>query len=296
MAARRGRIMAGDGGGKVLVVGGTGRLGTLLRLAWARQGQRGFVWQRRRGEGQGPRFDPLADPAAYAGAATGAVAVLNLAGRVGDTAEDDAGHAALALAALGAARSAGVAHVFLASSAAVYGRAALARETDAPAPLTGYGRAKAAMEAAVLGRAAADPGGPGVTCLRIANVAGADALLGAAPGPGPQRLDIFPDGSGPRRSYLGPMALAAILTRLFAEVRQGRPLPDVLNVALDGAVAMEALLDADGRSWAARPAPATALPLVRLDVARLAAIAGPLPPADAAAIVADLRGTLAGAP
>lgn len=296
VAARRGRIMAGDGGGKVLVVGGTGRLGTLLRLAWARQGQRALIWQRRRGAGEGPRFDPLADPAAYAGAAAGAVAILNLAGRVGGSAEDDASHGALALAALGAARSAGVAHVFLASSAAVYGRAAFARETDAPAPLTGYGRAKAAMETAALGRAAADPGGPGVTCLRIANVAGADALLGAVPAPGPQMLDIFPDGSGPRRSYLGPMALAAILTRLLAEVRQGRALPEILNVALDGAVAMEALLAADGRPWAPRPAPATALPLVRLDVSRLAAIAGPLPPADAAAIVSDLRATLAGAP
>lgn len=281
---------------RVLVVGGTGRLGTLLRLAWARTGQGGLLWQRRSGEGAGPRFDPLADPAAYAGAAAGARAILTLAGRVGGTARDMADHAALALAALEAGRAAGVARVFLASSAAVYGAAALAREEDAPAPLSDYGRAKLAMEAAALRWAAAHPGGPGLTCLRIANVAGADALLGAAPGPGPQRLDTFPDGTGPRRSYLGPMALAAILARLFALVRQGRPLPEILNLALDGAVAMEALLSADGRAWAPRPAPATALPVVRLDVRRLAAIAGPLPAADAAAIVADLRATQAGAP
>jgi nucleoside-diphosphate-sugar epimerase len=290
------RFMGEGGEGNVLVVGGTGRLGGLLGRAWARLGQGGLVWQRRTGESAGPRFDPLGNPPAYAGAAAGASVILNLAGRVGGSARDDADHAPLALAALRAAREAGVAHVFLASSASVYGNAPFARETDAPAPLTGYGRAKAAMEAAALAWAAANPGGPRLSLLRIANVAGADALLGAPPGPGPQMLDIFPDGSGPRRSYLGPMALAGILTALFAEVRQGRPLPAVLNVALDGAVAMEALLAADGRPWAPRPAPATALPLVRLDVARLAAMTGPLPPADAASIVADLRATLAGAP
>ena len=282
--------------GKVLVVGGTGRLGGLLRRAWARSGQGGLRWQHRTGEGAGPRFDPLDDPAAYAGAAAGASAILNLAGRVGGSADDEGDHAALALAALRAARDAGVAHVFLASSASVYGNAPFARETDAPAPLTGYGRAKAAMEAAALAWAAVHPGGPGLSLLRIANVAGADAPLAAAPGAGPQMLDIFPDGTGPRRSYLGPLALAGIMARLFARARRGGALPEVLNVALDGAVAMEALLDACGRAWAARPAPATALPVVRLDVTRLAAICGPLPAADVVSIVADLRATLAGTP
>lgn len=282
--------------GRVLVVGGTGRLGGLLGRAWARAGQAELVWQRRTGDGPGPRYDPLADPSAYAQAASGASAILNLAGRVGGTAGDNADHKALALAALGAARDAGVQHVFLASSASVYGGAILARETDALAPLSGYGRAKAAMEEAVLAWAAAHPGGPGVTLLRIANVAGADALLGGAAGPGPRVLDIFADGRGPRRSYLGPAALAAILARLYALARQGRALPGVLNVALDGEVAMEALLAAAGRAWVARPAPATALPVVTLDVTRLAAICGPVTVADAATIVADLRATLGETP
>lgn len=282
--------------GRLLVVGGTGRLGGLLGRAWAQLGQGGLVWQRRAGPGAGPRFDPLGDPAAYASAAAGASVILNLAGRVGGSAGDDADHASLALAALRAARDAGVAHVFLASSAAVYGNSPFARETDARAPVTGYGRAKAAMEETALAWAAAHRGGPGLSLLRIANVAGADALLAAAPGAGPQLLDVFPDGTGPRRSYLGPRALAGILSRLFGHARQGGALPEVVNVALDGAVAMEALLAAAGRTWAARPAPAAALPVVRLDVTRLAAIAGPLPVADASAIVADLRATLAEAP
>ncbi len=70
-------------------------------------------------------------------------------------------------------------------------------------------------------------------------------------------------------------------------------MPEVLNVALDGAVAMAALLDADGRVWALRPASQKTLPVVRLDVTRLCAVTGPLPPADAGSIVADLRSTLA---
>ena len=281
--------------GRVLVVGGTGRVGGLLARAWALTGHGGLVWQRRGGDGAGPRFDPLAEPAAFAAAAEGAQMILNLAGRVGGTARDDADHAALALAALEAARTAGVAQVLLASSAAVYGPADCAAE-DAPlAPVTPYGRAKAQMEDAAGRWAAVHRGGPGVTCLRIANVAGADALLGAAPGPGPQMLDVFPDGTGPRRSYLGPLALAGILSRLAGHVRAGGILPEVLNVALDGAVAMAALLDADGRAWAPRPAPRAAVPLVRLDVTRLCAVTGPLPPADAGSIVADLRSTLAGA-
>lgn len=281
---------------RVLVTGGTGRLGTLLARAWAQAGQQGLVWQARRPGYGGPVFDPLTDPRAYAAAAKGAAAILSLGGRVAGNAADLADHAALGLAALRAAAAAGVPRVLLASSAAIYGGATCAKEEDPPAPAGDYGRAKLAMEAAALAFARAHPGGPRVTCLRIANVAGADALLGAAPGPGPQMLDIFPDGAAPMRSYAGPAALAGILARLFARVADGTALPEVLNVALDGAVSMAALLDAAGREWAPRVAPASLLPLVRLDVTRLAALVGPLPRAEAAVIVADLRATLAEAP
>ena len=275
--------------GQVLVVGGSGRLGALLRRAWALAGQGGLVWQRR-GPGEGPRFDALAEPGAYAGAAAGADAILNLAGQVGGGEASLSAHRDLALAALEAGRVAGVARVFLASSAAVYGRAAVpARETDPVAPVSDYGRAKARMEAAALAWAAAHPGGPAVTCLRVGNVAGADQLLGAPKGEAPQPLDLFADGTGPARSYVGPMALSAILSALFAAGRAGRALPEVLNIALDGAVRMEALLDADGRAWRARTAPDHLLREVRLDVTRLGAVVGPLARADAAAIVADLR-------
>ena len=104
--------------GTVLVVGGTGRLGGLLHLAWARSGQGGLVWQSRRPGAAGPVFDPLTEPRSFAAAARGATAILNLAGRVGEDAADLASHAALGVAALRAAAEGGVPHVFLASSAA----------------------------------------------------------------------------------------------------------------------------------------------------------------------------------
>ncbi len=275
--------------GRVLVVGGSGRLGALLRRAWALEDQGGLIWQHR-GAGSGPSFDALTDPAAYARAAVGADAILNLAGRVGGGGASLSAHRDLALAALKAGQAAGVARVFLASSAAVYGRARVpARETDPVTPVSEYGRAKAEMEAAALAWVSAHPGGPAVTCLRIGNVAGADQLLGAPEGEEPQQLDLFPDGTGPARSYIGPGALAEILSKLFVVHRAGQAVPDVLNVALDGAVRMEAFLDADGRAWRGRTAPEHVLREVRLDVRRLGAVCGPLAPADAAAIVADLR-------
>lgn len=288
--------MGAFGIGTVLVVGGTGRLGALLRLAWARAGQGGLVWQGRRPGAGGPVFDPLTEPRSYAAAARGTTAILSLAGRVGGDAGELANHAALGVAALRAAAEAGVPHVFLASSAAVYGGSDGAREEDEPSPVSDYGRGKLAMEEAASTWVAARPAGPGVTCLRIANVAGADALLGAPLRGDPQVLDVFADGTGPRRSYLGPGALADLLACLLARVRAGESLPGLLNVALDGAVRMEALLAAAGRPWTPRPAPATVLPVVRLDISRLAAICGPLPPAEAAEIVADLRATLREAP
>ncbi len=218
-------------------------------------------------------------------------AILNLAGRVGGDAASLAEHLDLALSALDAARAAGVGRVFLASSAAVYGPARFpARESDPAAPVSDYGRAKAEMEAAALAWVKGHPDGPAVTCLRIGNVAGADQLLGAPPGTEPQMLDLFADGTGPARSYVGPAALAAILSGLFAAHRAGRDLPQVLNVALDGAVRMEELLQADGRAWRARPAPSELLREVRLDVTLLGKVVGPPVRADAADVVADLRG------
>ncbi len=245
---------------QVLVLGATGRIGTILRrfLPPAVPAAR-MLWQARR-EMPGPGWlslDPLADGAALARAAEGCDAILCLAGVTPMRAEHAparmADNVALARAAVQAAVQAagqgGCARVLLASSAAVYGRAGgLLREDLPPAPVSDYGRAKAAMEADAAALGARE--GVQVSCLRIGNVAGADAILGGwRPG---FALDCFADGRTPRRSYVGPATLARVLTDLLAAPA---PLPGVLNVAAPGLIGMGELLDAAGLDWTPRPAP-----------------------------------------
>ena len=280
---------------RLLVLGGSGRLGGLLRRVWSLPGRAApqLVWQARRpGDfaafgGPSVVFDPLAEPGALARAVAAAEAVLLLAGPARGTAEALSAHAALAGAVLDCA---GGRPVLLASSAAVYGRPAgrLCHEEDAPAPISDYGRAKAAMEAVAAGW-------PGAVVLRIGNVAGADALLGQPAPPGGRRLQVFADGRAPRRSYIGPQALARALARLVrlavgGAASGGAALPGVINLALPGAVGMEALLRAAGEGWQADPAPPEAIAAVELAVDRALAL-GLVPdlPVTAAGLVADLR-------
>ncbi|AUQ64833.1 NAD-dependent epimerase/dehydratase family protein [Phaeobacter inhibens] len=280
-----------------LILGGSGRIGGILRHQWASAGA-DLRWQRRaRPDGaetevQGWHvFDPLADPEALAEAARGAAAILCLAGPVpGGAAGHDLSarqlvqHRDLALAALeaaahvrdaGAGTRTGAPRVLLASSAAVYGAAPGSLSEDTPlAPVAPYGVTKAEMEQAAQARAAEL--GLGVTLLRIGNIAGIDAILGGwQPG---FCLDQFADGQTPRRSYIGPRTLADVLATLI----RCPDLPQVLNIAQPGLVAMGDLLQAAGLEFARRPAPAQAIAEVQLDVTRLIGLlaAQPVPAAD----------------
>lgn len=260
-----------------LVLGAGGRLGRAwraLHTAGLWPGAGAPLWQMRREPGERPGealvWDLIAEAAPSDPKIDRAAGVIVLAGA---TSGDDAALALntrLAEAALRLARARGLGPVLLMSSAAVYGRSpAPAREEDALSPINAYGAAKAAMERAVAGEA-------GVTCLRLANVAGCDMLFGAA-ARGPVRLDRFPDGTAPRRACVGPRTLARTLLRLIELGRSGVVLPGVLNLAAPGTVGMEALLSAAGCRWDWTPAPATALPVLALDTARLKALA-PIPP------------------
>ena len=86
----------------------------------------------------------------------------------------------------------------------------------------------------------------------------------------------------PRRALIGPVTLARILQRL---AEPALDLPALLNIAHPGLVAMADLLQAAGLPFAWRPAPATALPELALDVRRLCALY-PLPPACAQTLLA----------
>lgn len=267
-------------------------------------------------------LDPLHDSLALQQAAQGMSAVLCLAGPVpgrggsGTGSQDMRLHSTLALAAVEAAASAAErdpgtlpAHVFLASSAAVYGAAVAASAAglseDQPlAPQTSYGEAKAEMEQQATARAAAL--GVPLTLLRIGNIAGLDACLGGwRPG---FTLDHFADGRSPQRSYIGAECLAQILSWLVAQPAiqttaaqtagsqtAGSQIPKVLNIAQPGGVEMGALLQAAGLPYGRRPAPAQAIAEVVLDVRRLMGLlagtsaAAALPQSHPTTLVAEAR-------
>ncbi|MDP3338884.1 NAD(P)-dependent oxidoreductase [Frigidibacter sp.] len=265
---------------RLAVLGAGGRVGTLLR---ASGGMPGVMWFSRRG-GEGVRaWDLLAD--APPQALQGAEVLICLAGAVQGAGLSD--NRSLALAAAGAAAAAGIGHVLVASSIAVYGaRGAPWREDARLRPRDAYGRAKVHMEAALLAHAAR--GGPKICLLRLGNVVGADAISAAIAGGQAIKLDRCPDGSSPRRSVIGPLTLARALLALAAQAQSGAGLPPILNLAQPGPMAMEALCAAAGRSFVwrvARPAP---LPLAALDTGAVQALV-PLAAADPAALIAEWR-------
>lgn len=270
---------------RILVLGASGRLGRMLRRHWS-EANLHPIWQFR----EAPRdwllrdeiliFDPLLEPPV----STPADLVISLAGVVPGKGELSL-NIDLGLAAVKSAIALKAQHVMLASSAAVYGASTKPlSEEDAARPLSAYGMAKLEMEYKALELAASH--GLQATMLRIGNVAGADALLSQQ---GISRnLDRFSSGYGPVRSYIGPQGLSSVLTSLMCCAHSGIFLPERLNVALRGGVAMADLCKAADLEMTWQPAPETAVETVVLDVARLADLVS-VADADAKAIIADWR-------
>lgn len=269
----------------IVVLGGAGRVGRLVSGA-LRDAASSWHWQ---GRQQAAGIDWVCDPltAGVHSLAEGLSArkvttVLVLWGVVPAGAGDDPElNVILAKAALEAARIAGVPHVLLASSIAVYG-ASLGRgepvsEACPALAETGYGGAKLRME-----RMAADfceihgATAPGVTVLRLANVLGADQLSRAILSGDPVVLDQFPNGSGPKRSYLSPGTLVRAVQDL-AQTPPPRGRCEVFNLA-DGSLAHDmsdivAACQARGMQidWQWRRAGEGALPVAAMDTAAIEA-------------------------
>ncbi len=250
--------------GKVVLLGASGRLGQICRLLWPEAGD--LVCHSRNQRPGFVSFDPLQDDAAMRAALRGARAVVCFSGVTPSHAERSGDalslNTELALAAVHAAQDAGVARVFLASSAAVYGRAkGILAEDSLCEPVSPYGQAKLAMEYAALARA--KDIGQHATVLRIGNVAGADAILG-----GWQKgmmIDDLSGGKTPSRSYIGPTTLARVIHELTSHI----DLPDVINIAAPGAVEMGALLTAADLAWSPREPSEDVIEKVELSTARL---------------------------
>lgn len=275
---------------RLLVLGGTGRLAAMLRR-WD-PGRFDITWGARPGHagtaGRVVVFDTRTDPAALAAACADADVILDLSGPSTNPARVVPGFAAIPELARAVGHAARGRPLLWMSSAAVYGARLMAREEAPLAPRDAYGQGKAQGEAVLSGR-------PGVTRLRLGNVAGADALLGELRAGVPVRLDRFADGSTPKRSYIGPKTLAKSLFFLAEAAARGQRLPAVLNLAAPGpGVEMGALLDAAKLDWQPRHAPENALRGVTLDTAALGAVlALPAETGTPATLVAEWRADLA---
>ncbi|SLN35379.1 NAD-dependent epimerase/dehydratase family protein [Pseudooctadecabacter jejudonensis] len=226
-----------------IVLGAQGKLGGSL-IRHARRAQAGWVSQ---GRSAGADIVWSGD---FDAAETGLIAakdstVINMIGSAnGDTAALTAINVTFVESLLKHCASAGVAHVILASSVAVYGAGDGAdfEESAALSPLTPYGISKARMEDVARGLTdTADC--PAVTILRIGNVAGADALTRIAAthhGKGsPMTLHRYPDGSVPVRSYIGPADLFDVIRTLVP--RPAEPLR-ILNIAAPTPVPLDRVL------------------------------------------------------
>ncbi|MBM1222186.1 NAD-dependent epimerase/dehydratase family protein [Ponticoccus sp. SC2-23] len=262
-----------------LILGAGGRIGRAFRVL-AEGGHWPVaerpLWHGRRGADYS--WDMLAEPPPRDDRLSDVSGMIVLAGgrSGGDIAPQEA--AALARAALDLALREGIGPVLLCSSQAVYGPTAGPHSEVGPtAAHTAYGEAKLAMENAA---------GVDACCLRIGNVAGCDMLLMNA-AKGRVTLDRFPDGQSPRRCYIGPVSLARIMIGLLDG---GRSLPAALNLAAPGTVSMSDLLEAASLDFDWRPAPAGALPDLRLDLSRLAGLV-PLDPdwGQAETLIAEAR-------
>lgn len=242
---------------RTVVIGATGRIGTLIRPFWQIQP---VTWQSRQDLAGFETVDILSDRAALERLLRGAGAVLCLAGITPAPKADMRLNVTLARAVLDAAHATGTARVLLTSTGAVYGNGPGPHSEDGPtAPLSDYARSKLDMEA----MAAAHAHSAHTTSLRVGNVAGADAILGKwQPG---MRLDQLPDGRAPRRSYIGPQTLA----RVFGALAGARTLPPLLNIAAPGTTGMDDLLDAAGLPFSYRPPLPGVIPDVSLCTKRL---------------------------
>lgn len=266
---------------RVLVLGSSGRIGTMLRRCWATDTSASqgdaieFVFQTRQAQPDRPDdllWDITEDPpdALRLGGAYDCLIVLS--GIVPKPDADFTLNTAIATASLRAAARLGIASVFLASTSAVYGsyQDEPFREDHIPRPVTDYGRSKYSMETTA--RAQARALGVKLCCLRIGNVSGADALLltGAALAAGETiLLDRFHDGGTPVRSYMGPRTFARILRSL---IHNRADVPEVLNIAAPKPVSMLALAEAAQMPVTLRPVDAQDHQYVTLDCQALAAL------------------------
>jgi nucleoside-diphosphate-sugar epimerase len=286
MAAERGPAVQGSGL-DVLILGATGKVGRMLQRHWPESAPRP-LWHGR-SAAPAPGWAVWA-PGTPLPAARVVILLSGVTTERADTGATLDDNPRIGLQVAEAAARAGVRHVLLASSIAVYGRTPPegATERTPPDGPRAYGLSKLATEEVIAARLAGT--GTGLTALRLGNVAGADMLADVVASGRTVRMDRFADGTGPVRSYAGGRFLARTLAALCGHVLSGAALPERLNVAGQHPVAMADLLGAAGIPFEWATAGPAAWQHVTMDCTGLAALVPRVPEEETpAALAADWR-------
>ncbi len=246
-------LMGNDLENCVLLVGATGRVGSMLLKCQSNGTENiSLVPQTRT-----PKFlneviwDPLKGPENLMRETAESFSVKSmiiLAGATPGSGKPMSLNVDIVSACLAAASKSGFKRILVASSSAIYGASnGIPFTEDAkPRPQNEYGEAKLQMEKCC------EPWrkrGLEICCMRIGNVAGADALMGNFSANrlfSPLTIDLFEDGRGPIRSYIGPRTMYEVLQTLC--LMKNAP-PDILNLAAPVPVRMEDIADAAGQNW-----------------------------------------------
>ena len=261
---------------RILLVGASGRVGRMVLHHWQRDPGDTDITPQYRGKASldGLSWEPMEGAAPLCKAVHqvgGFHAMVVLAGTTPGSGQDLNLNTRVAQACLEAAAQAGIGRVLLASSSAVYGAGqGMALDEQARCdPVNDYGAAKLTMERDC---AHFRQVGMDLCVLRIGNVAGADALLLNIAKADPAQtveIDIYEDGRGPVRSYIGTATMAKVLQALCLHPDT---LPPVLNLASPVPVSMDQLAKASGHPWTARKPSASAHQNIILDCKALSAL------------------------
>ncbi|WP_299936327.1 NAD(P)-dependent oxidoreductase [uncultured Pelagimonas sp.] len=253
----------------VLVLGASGKVGRMLRSIWREKSPEDiefiYVYRNNRNDQQGVVWQPR-DPSDHLPKAHAIVALWGATPRSGHAFSENAD---LANVTLELAKALEVERVLHFSSSAVYlpSTKPLTETISDNAP-NAYGQSKLDMEQQITSWMSENEVTFSNVILRLANVAGADALFNNMKPGNTVTLDRFADGLGPRRSYIGSVDLAKVIEALINDQSVLGP----VNVAAPKATEMADLVKAAGCRVEWTSAPDGAIATVALDTRRLQSI------------------------